>query len=332
MEQVQIQCPNCKTVLLVKNTDGSRERVVNCPTCQTPLMVTFSGMGMVGGPQPGPVPQNPQGPQPMPQPSYGQGQPNPSPVQENGTKKNNAWLIALLSALVLALAGVLIWLLVFKDKDKASPTSSDGSSAKTEQVSSSASASASVAPETSASVAPETSSSIAPEEVALDDLIPEINEPISSRSGYTLPHIGNSSYGIGEKLYNELGQSSFVNVRGGMTGNDFSSIRNMDKSTAKDQLKVENSDGYRYQYFFLGSNKNTGRLTGVAVSHACNNPMSECLDFENYVAGSGKFTWVSDGLYRSSTGYYVSPGYSKGRFYVYYYLPNAPKKEAAPRN
>lgn len=328
MEQVQIQCPNCKSVLLVKNSDGSRERVVNCPTCQTPIMVTFSGMA--GAPQPtGQMPQNPQGQQPMTQPYYGQGQPTPYPAQENKPKKNNGWLIALLSALVLALAGVLIWLLVFKDKDKGSATSNEGS-AQTEQISNTASASVSVDPasaEASLSVNPEVSAS-----VALDDLIPEIDEPNTSRSGYTLPRIGNSSYGIGEKLYNELGTSSFVNVRGGMTGNDFSSIRNMDKSTAKDQMKVESSDGYRYQYFFLGSNKNNGRLTGVAVSHACNNPMSECLDFENYVAGSGNFTWVNDGLYRSSTGYYVSPGYSKGRFYVYYYLPNAPKKEAAPRN
>ena len=327
MDQVQIQCPNCKSVLLVKNTDGSNERVVNCPTCHTPLMVSFGNMAANAGSQPYNQTPYPSGPMPAGTGPMPQGGPTQQPIS-NEPKKNNTWVIALLAALVLALAGVLIWLLVFKDKDASATT--DSEPAKVEMSSSgSASTQTSVAPEASlASISPEASAS----SVAIsDDDIPEIPEESVSTS-YSLPYLGNSSNGIGEKLYNKLGISSFVNVHGGMTGSDFDAIRSKDSSTAGNQLKVENSDGYRYQFFFMGSNKRNGRLTGVAVSHACSNPSSECLDFENYVAGSGDFTWVKDGLYRSRTGYYVSPGYSKGRFYVYYYLPNAPVKDPAPRN
>ncbi|MBQ4139005.1 MAG: hypothetical protein II592_05630 [Muribaculaceae bacterium] len=316
-QQVQIQCPNCHTTLMVKNLNNTSERIINCPKCQTPIQVVF---GATQAPNP---PYNPQGNMPVGTP------PPPAPITEPAAPAkgngNKTLVIVLLSLLVAALAGVLIWLLLIKDKDKASSDSETSSSS----VKQYEMASTSVAPEASASASV----------VALDDEIPEISAyasasvaPETYSRDYSLPYLGNSSYGVGEKLYNQLRTSSFVNVYNGISGSEFSSIRHMDTSNSSNQLKVENSDGYRYQFFFMGSNKNNGRLTGVAVSRACANPSSECLDFENYVAGSGNFTWVRDGLYRSSTGCYVSPGYSKGRFYVYYYLPNAPEKDPAPRN
>lgn len=316
-QQVQIQCPNCHTTLMVKNLNNTSERIINCPKCQTPIQVVF---GATQAPNP---PYNPQGNMPVGTP------PPPAPITEPAAPAkgngNKTLVIVLLSLLVAALAGVLIWLLLIKDKDKTSSDSETSSSS----VKQYEMASTSVAPEASASASV----------VALDDEIPEISAnasasvaPETYSRDYSLPYLGNSSYGVGEKLYNQLRTSSFVNVYNGISGSEFSSIRHMDTSNSSNQLKVENSDGYRYQFFFMGSNKNNGRLTGVAVSRACANPSSECLDFENYVAGSGNFTWVRDGLYRSSTGCYVSPGYSKGRFYVYYYLPNAPEKDPAPRN
>ena len=331
MEQVQIQCPNCKTVLLVKNTDGSRERVVNCPTCQTPLMVTFSGMGMVGGSQTGPMPQNPQGTQPMPQPSYGQEQPNPYyPAQENSTKKNNAWLIALLSALVLALAGVLIWLLVFKDKDKTNTTSTESSATKTEQLSSSASTSVSVAPEAGASV-----SSIP----NIEDEIPEVSVvPVAeerasrSTSGYSLPYVADSETDVANQLIKRLNSHTFLDIYDGLTGADFKSLRSKDLSKGDNkQLTVEDANGYRYQFFFMNSNKYDGKLTGVAVSHKCYDARQECASFDEYLRRSNDFDLVGRNMYQSSWGKYISPGYAKGRLYVYYYLPDAPEKGAAPR-
>ena len=316
-QQVQIQCPNCHTTLMVKNLNNTSERIINCPKCQTPIQVVF---GATQAPNP---PYNPQGNMPVGTP------PPPAPITEPAAPAkgngNKTLVIVLLSLLVAALAGVLIWLLLIKDKEKTSSDSETSSSS----VKQYEMASTSVAPEASASASV----------VALDDEIPEISAnasasvaPETYSRDYSLPYLGNSSYGVGEKLYNQLRTSSFVNVYNGISGSEFSSIRHMDTSNSSNQLKVENSDGYRYQFFFMGSNKNNGRLTGVAVSRACANPSSECLDFENYVAGSGNFTWVRDGLYRSSTGCYVSPGYSKGRFYVYYYLPNAPEKDPAPRN
>ncbi len=330
MEQVQIQCPNCKSVLLVKNTDGSRERVVNCPTCHTPLMVTFSGMGMVGGTQPGPMPQNPQGSQPMPQPSYGQGQPNPSPGQEISPKKNNAWLIALLSALVLALAGVLIWLLVFKDKDKASTTSTEGSATKTEQVSSSASGNASVAAEVSASASVISS---------INDEIPEISTvPVAeerasrSTSGYSLPYVADEETDVANQLIKKLNAHTFLDISDGLTGTDLKSLRSKDLSKGDSkQLTVEDANGYRYQFFFMNSNKYDGKLTGVAVSHKCYDARQECISFDEYLKNSDDFDVVGRNMYQSSWGNYISPGYAKGRLYVYYYLPGAPSKNAAPR-
>lgn len=297
MDQVQIQCPHCKTVLLVKNIDGSSEHVLNCPKCMNPLRVSFNSLAY-GNPSTNTIPV----PYPQSQTTNAPGSPYSSNTPQ---KKSNLWLILLLSLLVVALAGTLVYFLLIQNKNKAQTVENE---IKTEQVS---------------------------QNTTSSDNIPELSDvadkPVIQKVSFSIPYIGSSSQDVASRLYDELSESSFVNVHGGMTGADFESIRSKDSSSSREQLKVENSDGFRYQYFFMGSNKFNGSLTGVAVSKACDNPIQECFEFENYVAGDGSFTWVSDGLYRSSTGYYVSPGYSKGRFYVYYYLPNAPEKEAAPR-
>lgn len=99
-QSVRVVCPNCGTKLLVKNRTGARERVVNCPKCQQPITVNFAVSES-------PAPLAP----PAPEPPVASEQP------ERGGK-SKAWLIGLLSALVLALAGVLVWFLLHKDKPK----------------------------------------------------------------------------------------------------------------------------------------------------------------------------------------------------------------------
>lgn len=322
-QEVQVKCPNCNSTLKIKNVDNSAERIINCPKCMTPIKVAFSAA----------IPETPIPSETMPPSPYSSPLP-PPPAPLAPKKNNNTWLIVIMSILIAALAGVLIWLLVFKDKEPSRIHHS--SDDEIEEYSTAASAQASVSAQASASAEfpPEASASQYIEASASAKAEPYYRGEASVgsyESSYSLPYIGNSYYNIGEKLYNRLSSSGFVNVYSGMTGKDFESIRYMDQSKSSNQLKVENSDGYRYQFFFMGSNKHNGRLTGVAVSHACSSPENECYNFENYIAGSGNFTWVKDGLYRSSSGHYVSPGYSNGRFYIYYYLPNAPAKDPAPR-
>ena len=91
MEQVIIECPQCKSVLKVTNTAGSRERTVKCPKCQTPITVQF-----------GDAPANA---------TY---QPSPSSTLTGTPQKNHKGLIAALVAVILILAGVVIGLLVSK--------------------------------------------------------------------------------------------------------------------------------------------------------------------------------------------------------------------------
>jgi predicted Zn finger-like uncharacterized protein len=103
-EQVIKECPQCKSVLKVTNTAGSRERTVKCPKCQTPITVQF-----------GDVPANA---------TY---QASPSSTQAKTPQKNHKWLIAALVAVILILAGVVIGLLVSKGakqetKQEAQPT------------------------------------------------------------------------------------------------------------------------------------------------------------------------------------------------------------------
>lgn len=99
-QKIQVTCPNCGTTLSVKNMTGGAERNIICPKCRTPINVNFAAA------EP-PAPLAP--PAPAPVPPVASEQP-----ERNG--KSKAWLIGLLSALVLALAGVLVWLLVFKNK------------------------------------------------------------------------------------------------------------------------------------------------------------------------------------------------------------------------
>lgn len=99
-QSVRVVCPNCGTTLSVKNMTGGAERNIICPKCQTPINVNFAAA------EP-PAPLAPPAPAPVP--------PVASEQPERGGK-SKAWLIGLLSALVLALAGVLVWLLVFKNK------------------------------------------------------------------------------------------------------------------------------------------------------------------------------------------------------------------------
>ena len=332
MDQVQIQCPNCKSVLLVKNTDGSNERVVNCPTCHTPLMVSFGNMAANSASQPYNQTPYPPGPMPAGMGPMPQGGPTQQPISEK-PKKNNTWVIALLAVLVLALAGVLIWLLVFKDSKKSESTQSNSSEAsiyQTEKISSAqASVSASVEPEASASVEPDI-----PELSAIPEasVAPEPAGRTSTNDGYSLPYMSDTETDVANQMIKKLNVHTFVNVGDGFTGADFKSLRSRDLSKGDSkQLTVEDSNGYRYQFFFMNSNKYDGKLTGVAVSHKCYDARQECASFDAYIKNSDDFNAVGRNIYQSNWGNYISPGYSKGRLYVYYYLPNAPDKSPAPR-
>lgn len=106
-QSVQVTCPQCGATLLVKNTGGASERKVNCPKCQQPISVNFA----TAEPPAHLAPPAPVPPAPGPTPSV-------APMQPQSSGKNKAWLIGLLSALVLALAGVLVWFLLHKDKPK----------------------------------------------------------------------------------------------------------------------------------------------------------------------------------------------------------------------
>ena len=104
MEQVIKECPQCKSVLKVTNTAGSRERTVKCPKCQTPITVQF-----------GDAPANV---------TY---QATPSSMLTGKPQTNHKWLIVALVAVILILAGVVIGLLVSKGakqetKQEAQPT------------------------------------------------------------------------------------------------------------------------------------------------------------------------------------------------------------------
>lgn len=106
-QSVRVTCPQCGATLLVKNTGGASERKVNCPKCQQPISVNFATAEPLAHlAPPAPVP-----PAPGPTPSV-------APMQPQSSGKNKAWLIGLLSGLVVILAGVLVWFLLHKDKPK----------------------------------------------------------------------------------------------------------------------------------------------------------------------------------------------------------------------
>lgn len=147
-QKVQVTCPNCGTTLLVKNTTGATERTINCPKCQTPIMVNFAPMNT--------PPSYPATPTPVAM----------QKVQQSGGSSKGV-LIGALSGLVVVLAGLLVWLLVFKDKPAGSPATIDKTDMST-SMPSQASVSASAEPkwadaEFSASTATEASSSVKPE-------------------------------------------------------------------------------------------------------------------------------------------------------------------------
>ena len=98
-QSVQVVCPKCDTKLLVKNVTGASERVVNCPKCQQSFTVSF-----VPAPQLAPS-------APVAEPVS-----SSQPQKRGGASSSKGLLIGVLSGLVVVLAGLLVWLLVLKDK------------------------------------------------------------------------------------------------------------------------------------------------------------------------------------------------------------------------
>ena len=137
-QQVQIQCPNCKTILRVKNTDNAIERVINCPKCQKEIRVSFRAANTTQPYQSNNLPNNtfkhPQAPSQM----------------VIATKNNNTWVIILLALVLAIFIGFVIWFF-FLGKESLSSQNTSNTVKETVQTSASVIQEA-VATETSTSV------------------------------------------------------------------------------------------------------------------------------------------------------------------------------------
>lgn len=93
-QKVKVVCPGCGTTLMVKNATGVAERTITCPKCQTPINVNFAVAKLSA-----PTPIPPVAPE--------------QHKQKSGSGK--AWLIGVLTGLVVVLAGVLVWFMLNKN-------------------------------------------------------------------------------------------------------------------------------------------------------------------------------------------------------------------------
>ncbi|MBR5102176.1 MAG: hypothetical protein IK092_03555 [Muribaculaceae bacterium] len=160
------------------------------------------------------------------------------------------------------------------------------------------------------------------EEVA--DAAEEAKEAATELDHYILPNLSDHNYA--QTFYDELKTGNFVNTWNNIRRSDFSGIKA--KSESSIQITAEDNNGFRYQFYFLGDDD---RLTGVAVSHASEVPSTPCSSLDYMINNDSYFTWVGPNQYELPNGCLVSPGYTATRFYIYYYMPNAPEKDAAPR-
>ena len=143
---------------------------------------------------------------------------------------------------------------------------------------------------------------------------------------YYLPYMSTASYA--QTFYDELKTGNFVNTWPNIRRSDFTNILPNATVSNSQQITTEDSNGYRYQFYFLGDDD---RLTGVAVSHATDTPSIPCYTLDTMIEQDTYFTCVGDNQYELPNGCLVSPGYTATRFYIYYYMPNAPVKDPAPR-
>lgn len=90
LKEIKVRCPHCGTTMLVKNKKDEHELIINCPKCKMPITVSFTAQAMPA------------------QPAYS----SPTRSPERSKKGSKAWLIGVLSGVVVILAGVLVWALL----------------------------------------------------------------------------------------------------------------------------------------------------------------------------------------------------------------------------
>ncbi|MBR5118603.1 MAG: hypothetical protein IK100_08170 [Muribaculaceae bacterium] len=137
---------------------------------------------------------------------------------------------------------------------------------------------------------------------------------------YSFPYY--EGYSIGEEMANLVTDDGFAGTMDGMTLQDqFEGWQATSMGRLK-QVKAED-EGYLYQFFF---NRNDGRLSGIALSHYVDEPWYECQTIDEQLGTSDDEPMIT-----LPNGAMVSPGYTGGKVYIYYFYPCAPDPNPAPR-
>lgn len=119
---------------------------------------------------------------------------------------------------------------------------------------------------------------------------------------------------------------SFFGIREGDTADK---VKAMYGGSAEGIQRKAYHKGWNLQFFFDGSaSRSSSVITGIAASRAAS-AFDACNEFDQLMG----LTCESNGYttFITHNGCYVSSGRSRGKFYVYFYFPNAPKKDPAPR-
>ncbi|MBP5688583.1 MAG: hypothetical protein J6X22_08100 [Muribaculaceae bacterium] len=130
---------------------------------------------------------------------------------------------------------------------------------------------------------------------------------------------GNS---IGEEMANLVTDDGFAGTMDGMTLQEQFEGWHASSMGRLKQAKGEDN-GYLYQFFF---NRDDGRLSGIALSHYVDEPWYECQTIDERLGTSD-----SNRMVTMPNGAMVSPGYTGGKVYIYYFYPCAPDPNPAPR-
>ena len=141
---------------------------------------------------------------------------------------------------------------------------------------------------------------------------PEAAEPVMPDT-YTYPSY--NGYSIGEEMANLISDDGFAGTMDGMTLHE--QFRDW-RATSMGRLRqAKGSDeGYNYQFFF---NSDDGRLSGIALSHYVDDPWAECQTIDERLGTSD-----SNRMVTMPNGAMVSPGYTGGKVYIYYFYSCAP--------
>ena len=139
---------------------------------------------------------------------------------------------------------------------------------------------------------------------------------------------------MGARLADMAAKRNFAGTHPGMTAGELGSTL-YEGTVSGRQFKL-NRPPYLMQMFFDGSPKKPNSvITGIAVScdmdYEYISRETACRDFENRLSELGLERAADGRSFISRYGAYVSGGYARSRFYIYYYYPNAPEKGPAPR-